>query len=312
MVSNSIPKTEETASEVLKGLQSYWTDRSPSYSTSNIEEMNNWKRKAWTELIAQYAPEGQRLRVLDVGTGPGFFAMALSLVGHDVTAVDVTEQMLAHARENAAAYGAEVKFVLHRGETLPFDDASFDLIVNRNVIWNLEFPEEALREWKRVLRPDGRMVYFDANWYLYLYDEVLREQYTAYRKEFEKQYPDYTGDGKISAERLRDLELLAYDLPLSRENRPAWDRKTLAALDLRIVQVIEDVGPLVQDEAERARGKLTPLFMVCAEKPEECEERSLMTMLMYGKEASNRKQEIDRQHYTIPNQRPKDKHCGKI
>lgn len=35
-------------------------------------------------------------------------------------------------------------------------------------------------------------------------------------------------------------------------------------------------------------------------------------MLMYGKETSNRKQEIDRQHYTIPNQRPKDKHCGKI
>ena len=35
-------------------------------------------------------------------------------------------------------------------------------------------------------------------------------------------------------------------------------------------------------------------------------------MLMYGMEASNRKQEIDRQHYTIPNQRPKDKHCGKI
>ena len=39
---------------------------------------------------------------------------------------------------------------------------------------------------------------------------------------------------------------------------------------------------------------------------------TLAQMLMYGKEASNRKQEIDRQHYTIPNQRPKDKHCGKI
>ena len=38
----------------------------------------------------------------------------------------------------------------------------------------------------------------------------------------------------------------------------------------------------------------------------------IKVMLMYGKEASNRKQEIDRQHYTIPNQRPKDKHCGKI
>ena len=39
---------------------------------------------------------------------------------------------------------------------------------------------------------------------------------------------------------------------------------------------------------------------------------NMQGMLMYGKEASNRKQEIDRQHYTIPNQRPKDKHCGKI
>ena len=37
-----------------------------------------------------------------------------------------------------------------------------------------------------------------------------------------------------------------------------------------------------------------------------------VTMLMYGKEASNRKQEIDRQHHTIPNQRPKDKHRGNV
>ena len=33
------------------------------------------------------------------------------------------------------------------------------------------------------------MVYFDANWYLYLYDGDLREQYTAYRREFEKPHP---------------------------------------------------------------------------------------------------------------------------
>ena len=42
---------------------------------------------------------------------------------------------------------------------------------------------------------------------------------------------------------------------------------------------------------------------------------TLARMLMYGKEASNRKQEIDRQHHTIPNQknqRAKDKHRGKI
>ena len=57
----------------------------------------------------------------------------------------------------------------------------------------------------------------------------------------------------------------------------------------------------------------------CFAPQENCSETVTLTvdeyeaiMLMYGKEASNRKQEIDRQHYTIPNQRPKDKHCGKI
>lgn len=38
----------------------------------------------------------------------------------------------------------------------------------------------------------------------------------------------------------------------------------------------------------------------------------LLYMLMYGKEARNRKQEIDRQRHIIPNQRPKDKHCGNL
>lgn len=42
---------------------------------------------------------------------------------------------------------------------------------------------------------------------------------------------------------------------------------------------------------------------------------TLVQMLMYGKEANNKKQEIDRQHHIIPNQRkqrPKDKHYGNV
>ena len=78
-----------------------------------------------------------------VGTGPGFFAINLALAGHEVTAVDVTEHMIWHARQNAESYGANVTFLVQRGEFLPFEDGSFDLIVSRNVIWNLEYPEEA-------------------------------------------------------------------------------------------------------------------------------------------------------------------------
>ncbi len=110
------------------------------------------------------------------------------------------------------------------------------------------------------------MVYFDANWYLYLFDEALKARYSDFRREYRKQEPDYTGGGTLSAARIKDLERIAYDLPLSRERRPEWDRKTIASLGMRLVRVIENVGPLVQDEAERARELLTPLFMICAEK----------------------------------------------
>ena len=75
---------------------------------------------------------------------------------------------------------------------------------------------------------------------------------------------------------------------------------------------LDDAYPL--DKAiivKKFRTHLHPGFVPVCRMPLQSE-RSRAIMLMYGKEASNRKQEIDRQHYTIPNQRPKDKHCGKI
>ncbi len=250
----------------LDGLKSYWTDRAHSYSAQNVAEMNDWRRAAWRELILRQAPKKERLRVLDVGTGPGFFAMTLALAGHDVTAVDVTEHMLWHAADNARAYGAEVNFVLHRGESLPFDDGSFDLVVSRNVLWNLEYPEQALSEWARVLAPGGRTVYFDANWYLYLFDEELRRRRDAVRAAFRKKRPDFTGAGDLGENRLRELEQIAYTLPLSRVVRPAWDVSALERAGLRVVRVIEDIGMNVTDPSEWECDTATPMFLVCAEK----------------------------------------------
>ena len=103
-------KFQSEESEIVEGLKSYWKDRSPSYSAQNVEEMNNWKRKAWCNLILTYAPKKEVLRVLDVGTGPGFFAMTLALEGHKVTAVDITEHMLEHAA--AARYSSSEIVIL--------------------------------------------------------------------------------------------------------------------------------------------------------------------------------------------------------
>ena len=253
--------------EALKVLTSYWTDRAHSYSEQNIEEMNDWRREAWRELILANAPRKERLRVLDVGTGPGFFAMNLALAGHEVTAVDVTEHMIYHAASNAKAYGAQVNFILHRGEFLPFEEASFDLIVSRNVLWNLEFPEQALSEWARVLAPGGRLVYFDANWYLYLFDEELRKEKEEKQRAFRERHPELRGKTwDLGPKRVAELERIALTLPLSRQRRPEWDRNVLEGLGMQVVKIVERIGAKVQDPTEFERDDPTPMFMVCAEK----------------------------------------------
>ena len=257
---------KEKRSKTLECLTDYWTDRAHSYSAQNIEEMNDWRRDAWRSLILSRAPEKERLKILDVGTGPGFFAMNLALAGHEVTAVDVTEHMLWHAKANADAYGANVRFVLHRGEFLPFEDASFDLIVSRNVLWNLEYPQSALSEWARVLMPGGRMVYFDANWYLYLFDEDLKKERDEKKKRFYTRYPELKNAWSLGPKRSAELEQLALSLPLSKEKRPDWDVKILEALGLTVCEIMEQAGRNVQLPVEFERDEPTQMFMVCAEK----------------------------------------------
>lgn len=256
---------ENRPDNVLEGLKSYWGVRSESYSRQNIEELNNWKRDAWRNLILQHAPAKESVKILDVGTGPGFFAINLALAGHQVCAVDVTEEMLAHARENAEAYGAKAEFVLYDGEHLPFADESFDLVVSRNVLWNLEKPEEALREWKRVLTPGGRMVYFDANWYLYLFDEEQKMRHDAAHENYHRLYPHAVHD-KIGRQKAQDLEEIARTLPLSKEHRPEWDGRVLKETGMGVIKILPDTGELVWDEEEKVHEAATPLFMICAEK----------------------------------------------
>lgn len=53
---------------------------------------------------------------------------------------------------------------------LTFADASFDAVVSRNVLWNLDDPEAAYREICRVLRPRGVLILEDGNMYLYMND----------------------------------------------------------------------------------------------------------------------------------------------
>ena len=257
MVSHSNSETK-----ILQEVQDYWELRSDSYSEQNIAEMHCFKREAWRQLILNNAPDKKRLQVLDVGTGPGFFAINLALSGHDVTAVDITQAMLDKAADNAAHYGAMVRFEQANVHELPFQDGSFDLIVSRNVVWNLEQPKKALNEWARVLLKGGRILYFDANWYLYLFDEQARVQHETAQIEATRLYSKEKSVAKDLASKMEDI---AHSLPLSRMHRPQWDRDTMESLGLKIIRIEENIGQFVWTEEEQTRFRATPMFMVCAE-----------------------------------------------
>ena len=144
----------------------YWTNRASGYSGVNQEELATDQKRVWGYTISRKiaarfpgrAPES--LRILDVGTG--FFAIVLAGMGYQVTAVDYTASMLAEARRNAGALADKIRFRQMNAEELSFADHSFDVVVTRNVTWNLPNPAKAYSHWTRVLAPGGLLLNFDA------------------------------------------------------------------------------------------------------------------------------------------------------
>lgn len=251
-----------THNELLKSVTDYWDNRAQGYSESNIAELNSHKRELWLETILKLAPQQPCLKVLDIGTGPGFFAIILAKAGHEVTAVDATQAMLNQARENADQQQVTIELISSDVHTLPFDDNQFDLIVSRNVTWNLKNPVQAYQEWYRVLKPQGRMITFDANWYLHLFDEAYRKGYLSDRENTLKmQVNDHYVNTDTQA-----MEQIARQLPLSQQLRPQWDAKTL--LDMGVSQCFIDitVGECLWSQEEKVNYASTPMFVVVVQK----------------------------------------------
>ena len=100
--------------------------------------------------------------VLDVATGTGLLARDLSPYVSHVTGIDVTPEMIAQARQIAAASGfANLTFDEGDATSLPYADDSFDLVISRIAIHHFDDPEVELGEMRRVCKPNGRVTIVD-------------------------------------------------------------------------------------------------------------------------------------------------------
>ncbi|MDO5852933.1 MAG: class I SAM-dependent methyltransferase [Thermoplasmata archaeon] len=241
----------------LGDISGYWTKRAEGYSDTVTESIDSGRSDHWLNIIREQLEPGRALRVLDVGTGPGFFPVILGRDGHRVTGIDCTQGMLDQAAENCARYGVEADFARMDAQHLDFGDGTFDLVISRNVVWNLEDPLGAYREWLRVLKDGGKLMIFDGNHYLYLYDAEFRD---AGGDRESKEHPPTDG---VDVSVMRDI---ARDLPLSRQRRPQWDLENLIELGVQRVFIETDGRDSCRAERDGETVYLPFSFFICATK----------------------------------------------
>jgi SAM-dependent methyltransferase len=108
-------------------------------------------------------PEGAGFgRVLEVGAGTGFFLINLALGGcldgAELHATDLSDGMLDVCRATALEHGLDITTRQGDAEALPYEDASFDLVIGHAFIHHLPVPGTAIAEMARVLKPGGTLV----------------------------------------------------------------------------------------------------------------------------------------------------------
>lgn len=248
-------------SELEKRVQRYWTQRSHDFGTVRRNELEDEMGRKWFRELEKHLPENGKLKILDVGTGTGFFAVLLAQAGHRVEGVDLTPAMLEEARALAAQRGLDITFREMDAQALDYEDGCFDAVISRNLTWTLPDPERAYGQWFRVLKPGGVLLNFDANWYRYLWDRGAEQAHARDRENmWASDVRDETAGTDVSA-----MEAIARQAPLSARMRPGWDLGVLRGLGLQAAADTE-IWRQVWTREERINNASTPMFLVEARK----------------------------------------------
>lgn len=110
--------------------------------------------------LVRFAGVKSGQNVLDVGCGTGVVALTARRQGARVTGIDLTPELLAHAKENAAATGFDdVAWKEGDVEMLPFDDGQFDVVTSQFGHMFAPRPDVAIKEMLRVLKPGGAIAF---------------------------------------------------------------------------------------------------------------------------------------------------------
>lgn len=242
--------------EIKERITSYWSKRSSDFASLKIRELEGYPKALWQAEIEKYFsvhfPKGKALRILDVGCGSGFFSILLTQLGHKVTGIDLTESMVEEARKTAEYFGLKVDFRPMDAEQPDFPEESFDVVISRNLTWTLPHTGKAYGEWIRVLKKDGILLNFDAD-----YGNEVTEEFA--------DLPTEHTHNKIGRDMMRENDLIKAQLEISDYLRPGWDVQTLTSLGMHEISVDAGISKRLYPVVDEFYNP-TPMFCICGKK----------------------------------------------
>lgn len=249
---------EEEQDNIKTVVTGYWTKRAESFLTQRQHELASPKAVSWREEITGQIKRlkisgTDEIKILDIGCGTGYFPVLFGKEGYEITGIDLTEEMVVRAKELVAEngpYRKKVEILKMDAENLDFDDESFDVIITRNLTWTLPHPIEAYREWFRVLKKDGLLLNFDAEYAKGAHNLKTHEN---------RAHKD------ISDELKDECHEIYHMLTISFLDRPSWDNEILKNIGFRRVDIDKDFGDRIFKEKDEFYIP-DKMFMVCAFK----------------------------------------------
>jgi len=179
---------------VLTEIRSFWDADAETYDNSRGHRPTSPAvMAAWSRALERLLPPSPA-RVIDVGAGTGFLSLIAARLGHKVTAVDLSTQMLDKLQRSARREGLEIDVVVSAADGLEAAGSaargSFDAVMERHLLWTLPDPHKALEAWRRVV-PDGRLLLVESVWGRIDPIEMVRQRVMHAVQTWRKQPPDH-------------------------------------------------------------------------------------------------------------------------
>lgn len=190
---------------------SWWQKDGPFYVLNSMNQPR-------FEFFDRYISDWKGLKVLDVGCGGGFTCEFMAKRGAQVSGVDISDVSIATAKSHAAESGLSIDYRISKGEKLPHEDNTFDVVTCVDVLEHVEDVDQVVREIHRVLKPGGTFLFdtinktFKSKFIMIWLLEYIKKEIPKGTHDWNMFIPPKQMENSLVSGNFQDIELAGFDV----------------------------------------------------------------------------------------------------